>query len=160
VKARNCLGRVAFGKKPDILIVDDDASITEVLLIELHRHFDVRAANSVGEALRAVRCQAPDALVTDLDMDDGGGEHLLSIVKFLQPDVLRVVHSASPFPKLRWVVESGLAHAAVEKWMDLRPLKDTLARLFASRIVQDERAVALGSLPDLARRPPASWAAR
>jgi DNA-binding NtrC family response regulator len=148
-------------EKVDVLVVDDDASITELLQLELRREFDVRAAQSVGEALRAMRRQVPDVVVTDLEMDEGGGEHLLPIVKFLHPEVVRVVFSAASLSKLRRVVDSGLADAAVEKGMDLQPLKDTLAALFGSRMAQAERAaVAVGSFPDLVRHARSSSSAR
>jgi DNA-binding NtrC family response regulator len=149
VEARDKSAPAKAMKQPDLLIVDDDPSVTELLQLELQDRFTVRAVQGVGDALRAIRCQAPDALVTDLDMDEGGGEHLLAIVKFLHPDVVLVVNSCASMHKLRWVVDSGLAHAACEKSMDLRPLKDTLAELLVRRGVRDEPvAVALGSRLD------------
>jgi DNA-binding NtrC family response regulator len=142
----------SMGKRVDLLVVDDDLSVTEWLQLELRRDFDIRAAHSVRDALRVIRSQAPDAVVTDLEMDEGGGETLLPIVKLLHPEVVRVVFSAASVPKLRWVVDSGLAEGAVEKGMDLQPLKDTLAALLDTRMAQAERAaVAVGSFPDLIR---------
>ncbi|MBC3185668.1 response regulator [Corynebacterium sp. zg-331] len=59
---------------PRILVVEDDAALARVLLIHLRaRGYDVTAAATAAEALRAARDQRPHALLLDLGLPDASG---------------------------------------------------------------------------------------
>jgi DNA-binding NtrC family response regulator len=115
-------------RRPDVLLVDDDPSITE-FLGRLFQDFDVRETNGVCPALQAIEHRVPDAVVTDLGMDDGGGKYLLAVLADRFPRVLRVVYSAAPAAELISLMESGLVHAAVQKNDDWSALRRALSGL-------------------------------
>lgn len=112
-----------------LLLVDDDPSIREILVQVLGGRFDVQTAANVGDALLAMGLRAPDVLITDLGMDDGGGRRLLSAAADALPIVLRVVHSAAPADVLSDLVDRRLADAALAKTGSVCELGDLLARL-------------------------------
>src|SRR5258707_15798972 len=128
-------------KRGDVLVVDDDPSITEWLHRKLSAKYEVRQAHSVADALLAVGLRAPDALVTDLGMDDVGGEHLLAFVASAFPEVRRVVYSATSHHRLGWTVDSGLPHVAINKAGDVVELAEALDRLLASTELADQAGV-------------------
>lgn len=115
-------------KKPEVLLVDDEPSITEFLR-RVFVEFEVREAGGVCPALEAIDERVPDAVVTDLGMDDGGGKYLLAILADRFPTVLRIVYSAAPAAELIGLTESGLAHAAVQKSGDWSALRRALRPL-------------------------------
>jgi DNA-binding NtrC family response regulator len=123
-------------RRPDVLLVDDEPSITEFLR-RVFVEFDVREAGGVCAALQAIERRVPDAVVTDLGMDDGGGRYLLAILADRFPTVLRIVYSAAPAAELIGLTESGLANTAVQKSGDWSALRRALGRL-------EDRAQAVG----------------
>ena len=131
-------------RRPDVLLVDDEPSITEFLR-RIFIEFDVREASGVCPALQAIDERVPDAVVTDLGMDDGGGRYLLAILADRFPNVLRIVYSAAPAGELIRLMESGLAHAAVQKSGDWSVLRRAL-----SRVADRGDAVGLRGRPNLA----------
>jgi DNA-binding response OmpR family regulator len=62
--------------KPRILIVDDDANLSDIvrLFLEKEKRFDVRVENRSAQALAAAREFRPDLILLDVDMPgkDGG----------------------------------------------------------------------------------------
>jgi CheY-like chemotaxis protein len=126
-------GGGSVGRKPTLLTVDDDPAITDFLRWVLHAEYDVTACAGVVEALSAVERWTPDAVVTDLDMDDGGGKHLLAVLADSFPAVRRVVFSAAPTGDLLLLLRSGLAHAAVSKSDELAVLVSALERLLRTQ---------------------------
>ena len=65
-----------------ILVVDDDADAREMLQVAL-RQFDaeVRVAGSADEALDALAADAPDVLVSDIEMPENSGYDLIRRVR-------------------------------------------------------------------------------
>ena len=124
--------------RPCVLLVDDEASITEILAVALGQHYDVRQAHSVCDALLLAGVRTPDVVVTDLEMDGGGGKYLLAALADDFPSALRIVHSAAPPRDLALLVTAGLAHAAVPKSGDWSKLAAELRR-----VVRGETGVAV-----------------
>lgn len=118
----------AVRRKPEVLLVDDEPSITEFLR-RVFGEFEVREASGVCPALQALEHRVPDAVVTDLEMDDGGGKYLLAVLADRFPGVLRVVYSAASVAELIALTQSGLAHAAVQKSGDWSTLRRALSGL-------------------------------
>lgn len=103
------------GRRLDVLVADDQPAITRVLARLLSADCEVREAAGVCEALTALSVREPDVLVTDVDMDQGGGKYLLAIIADEHPGVRRVVYSAAPCARLIGLLDCGLADAAVSK---------------------------------------------
>ncbi len=67
---------------PLVLLVDDDAELTDVLsTIFLHHGFRVQAAHSASEARKALFSNLPDTAVIDLRLPDGSGEHVIEALR-------------------------------------------------------------------------------
>ncbi|RJP34856.1 MAG: sigma-54-dependent Fis family transcriptional regulator [Phycisphaerales bacterium] len=78
-----------------ILIVDDDRiildSISEMLRLDGH---SVRRAASLREARQALEGFAADLIVADVNMPNGGGFELLSVVRQAAPDTVVIMMTA------------------------------------------------------------------
>lgn len=120
---------VARRDRPDVLLVDDDPSITELLGRLLEDECEVRQVAGVCEALAAISVRAPDLVVTDLEMDGGGGKYLLAVLTDANPGVLRLVYSGASHPMLMALVEARLADAAVSKSAPWSALMNEVRRL-------------------------------
>jgi CheY-like chemotaxis protein len=78
-----------------ILVVDDEASIVDILCLLLEDEgFEVWGATTGVEALRAVRHQHPDLIITDLMMPGMDGYELSRLARAVDPDVHIVMMSA------------------------------------------------------------------
>lgn len=66
------------GAAGKILVVEDERSLREPLehLLRL-RHFEVISADSVDDALQAVRVHKPDAAIVDLNLKGGSGRDVI-----------------------------------------------------------------------------------
>ena len=79
-----------IGVRPKVLIVDDDAAITQQLFWTLSDEFEVLTANDLGTALRRATIYEPDILILDLylpptpDVPDTG-LRILDFVKVRRP---------------------------------------------------------------------------
>jgi DNA-binding NtrC family response regulator len=78
-----------------ILIVDDESSITGALEIILgEQGYNISTAESVANALEAIKRQQFDLVFTDLKLPDGSGIDLLDIVKAESPETEVVLMTA------------------------------------------------------------------
>lgn len=74
--------------KTHILIVDDEATIRELLTGFLTANgYRVTAAGSVHEAIRLAGKEPPDLLISDLQLEDGDGFEIIERIKRKQPDL-------------------------------------------------------------------------
>jgi CheY-like chemotaxis protein len=66
-----------------LLVIDDEEDIREVasLTLELQEGWDVAAAGSGAEGLRAARGNAPDAILLDVMMPDMDGPTTLRVLR-------------------------------------------------------------------------------
>ena len=78
-----------------VLVLDDDAPIAHCIGEKLLRHFgntvEVDVCTTPAEALRRLRLQAYDIVVSDLAMPAMDGIALLGQARALQPDALRIM---------------------------------------------------------------------
>jgi response regulator RpfG family c-di-GMP phosphodiesterase len=78
--------------QPRILIVDDEALVLEGLRRQLRAHFEVTAATQPRRALELVASNGQfDVVVSDLRMPGMDGIALLSAIRNLSPDTVRVL---------------------------------------------------------------------
>lgn len=79
-------------ERPDLLLVDDDATFREVLASALDkRGFAVRVAQDVASGLRAAEEASPEFAVVDLKMPGPSGLELVKHLKELDPHTRIVV---------------------------------------------------------------------
>jgi CheY-like chemotaxis protein len=82
--------------KPRILIVDDKACVrTTMSLVLVELGYEVRAAEDGFAALREIRTEIPDVLISDLNMPGMSGFELLSVVRRRFPAILVIAMSGS-----------------------------------------------------------------
>ncbi|KAB2890906.1 MAG: response regulator [Desulfobulbaceae bacterium] len=75
-----------------ILLVDDEENILHSIRRELRKRFDIHTAGSGAEALEILKSQGPFAvIISDMRMPLMDGVQLLSKVKDLYPDVVRLM---------------------------------------------------------------------
>jgi chemosensory pili system protein ChpA (sensor histidine kinase/response regulator) len=64
--------------RPKICVIDDDADLREIYLLNLNReNFDAVLAQDGEEGLRIIREQVPDAIILDLQMPKKNGFEVL-----------------------------------------------------------------------------------
>lgn len=77
---------------PRILWVDDEASLIESMKRQLRNDYDITAAHSGDEGLKAISSGAPfSVIVSDQRMPGMDGIEFLSLVKDLSPDSIRIM---------------------------------------------------------------------
>ncbi len=82
--------------KATILIVDDKACIrTTISLVLVELGYDVRTAGDGISALREIRKENPEILLSDLNMPGMSGFELLSVVRRRFPGILVIAMSGS-----------------------------------------------------------------
>ena len=83
--------------KPRILLVDDDPLLLAGLRRQLRRHFQIETAPGGAEALQMVALQDPPfmVVVSDYRMPGMNGIELLSRIKTLWPDTVRMMLTGS-----------------------------------------------------------------
>ena len=92
--------KTPLGRRPRIVLVDDDPGLLRLITIRLRSEgFEVAACESASQALTTVPRFLPDVLVTDLRMKDKDG---ISLLKELQgrypalPVILLTAHGTIP----------------------------------------------------------------
>jgi DNA-binding NarL/FixJ family response regulator len=113
-----------------ILLVDDEALVTETLAPELQRRMrrGVDVAQDASEARQRLEAAAYALVLTDLEMEGEDGVALLERVRAEHPDAKRVLvtaHREAALQRLR----GGTAdpHAVIYKPYSLRRMAKTLA---------------------------------
>lgn len=111
-----------------ILVVDDESSIRVCMgLVLTEAGYDVRSAAEGFSALREIRNEVPDILLTDLNMPGMSGFELLSVVWRRFPSIQRVAMSGV-FPGVE--IPSGVAaDAFYQKGSSTHGLLQTLRAL-------------------------------
>ena len=70
-------------RRPDVLVVDDDATVSAIVCMALERAgYSVRAVNNCEAARAELEARTPEVLVMDLGLPDGNG---LDVVRELVP---------------------------------------------------------------------------
>ncbi len=78
--------------QPKVLLVDDDARVTEALQRVLSQEgYEISSANSAEEALEILRQKSVDVIVSDEQMPGLSGSEFLTIVRHSYPDIVRII---------------------------------------------------------------------
>jgi two-component system response regulator RegA len=84
--------RLLFEKDPRLLIVDDDRPFLNRLAKAMAaRGFNVTVAESVAEALAAIRAEPPAFAIIDMRLADGNGLDVITDLKTRRPDARGVI---------------------------------------------------------------------
>lgn len=102
-----------------ILAIDDEASILDLLTEYLKTHgYRVTTASNAVEAKRVVETQAPDLIISDLQLEDTDGLHLIEELRVLLPNVPVILLTGVLFDSpviednLKWKVSSYVSKTA------------------------------------------------
>jgi DNA-binding NtrC family response regulator len=122
-----------------VLVVDDDASMCDMLVSDLGEHgFTVTARTSAKAALDAVAPGAFDAVVTDLNMPGMDGLELCRAVAGEDPDVPVIVITAFGSIETAVAAIRGGAYDFVTKPLDVEALALAVDRAIQHRTLRDE----------------------
>jgi two-component system response regulator RegA len=84
--------RLLFEKDPRLLIADDDRPFLNRLAKAMSaRGFDVATAESVADALAAIRAEPPAFAIIDMRLADGNGLDVITELKSRRPDARGVI---------------------------------------------------------------------
>jgi len=118
-----------------VLFVDDDPNVVQGLrrmLRSVRYEWQVGSATSGEEALEAIRHEPFDVIVSDMKMPGIDGAELLTRVKSLQPDSVRIILSGHS--ERHAVMKSvAPAHQFLSKPCEAEALKETIERAYALR---------------------------
>ena len=81
-------------EKPSILIVDDEASIREVLCLSLENQYEVKQAENVKQALEILNSAEISVVISDLRMPDEDGLSLLKKIQENHPNMPVIMMTA------------------------------------------------------------------
>jgi DNA-binding response OmpR family regulator len=122
---------VAAGAEPvRLLLVDDEVGYLEVLSKRLSRRgFEVTAARSGAEAIRALRDRDYDLAVVDLKMEDIDGIELLKILRQMLPGLKVIMLTGHGSER---AARDGLSQGAFDYLMKPVDLELLVARIHAA----------------------------
>ena len=102
-----------------ILAIDDETSILDLLSEYLKAHgYRVTTAANAAEAKRLVETQAPDLIISDLQLEDTDGLHLIEELRVLLPSVPVILLTGVLFDNpviednLKWKVSAYVSKTA------------------------------------------------
>jgi DNA-binding NtrC family response regulator len=122
-----------------VLVVDDDASMCDMLVSDLAEHgFTVTARTSAKAALEAVAPGTFDAVVTDLNMPGMDGLELCRAIASEDPDTPVIVITAFGSIETAVAAIRGGAYDFVTKPLDVEALALALDRALQHRSLRDE----------------------
>jgi len=122
-----------------VLVVDDDASMCDMLVSDLAEHgFTMAARTSAKAALEAVAPGAFDAVVTDLNMPGMDGLELCRAIAGEDPEVPVIVITAFGSIETAVAAIRGGAYDFVTKPLDVEALALALVRAIQHRTLRDE----------------------
>jgi CheY-like chemotaxis protein len=115
-------------RKARLLVVDDEHSIRmSITLVLVENGFQVRSAVDGLSALDEIKQEAPDILLSDLNMPTMSGFELLSLVRLQYPAIQRIAMSGAFSGN---EVPSGVAaHAFYQKGSSIRALLQIIGTL-------------------------------
>ena len=113
---------------PHLLIVEDDHSIIEVLLIALETSYRVSTASKVADAIAILRTSHIDLALIDHLLPDGRGSEVADVAATLDVAVIQM----SGHPKSSYALEQS-RHSRLFKPFRLEELLSTLELALRAR---------------------------
>lgn len=117
--------------KKHILIVDDEPDIREVLAEALTaKNYRVTSAGAGHEALRIVKTDPPQLLISDLQMEDADGLELIEKIKDVLPNLPVILLTGMIFePEVILETINKKVSCYIEKTASLKRVTDEAQRL-------------------------------
>src|SRR5919106_2941922 len=120
--------------KPRILIVDDDAVITQQLYWTLCQEYDVVTANDMQSAIRRATFYKPDVSILDLQMPPerdtpASGMRLLEFIKGHLTQSKVLIMSSNSAPDVRAACEAAGADGFFAKPFKIEDMLSSICRL-------------------------------
>jgi DNA-binding response OmpR family regulator len=120
--------------KPRILIVDDDAVITQQLYWTLSEEYDVVTANDMQTAIRRATFYKPDVSILDLQMpperdSPASGMRLLEYIKGHVTQSKVLIMSSNSAPDVRAACEAAGADGFFAKPFKIEDMLASICRL-------------------------------
>jgi DNA-binding response OmpR family regulator len=120
--------------KPRILIVDDDAVITQQLYWTLSEEYDVVTANDMQTAIRRATFYKPDVSILDLQMPPerdtpASGMRLLEFIKGHLTQSKVLIMSSNSAPDVRAACEAAGADGFFAKPFKIEDMLASICRL-------------------------------
>ena len=102
--------------RPAVLVVDDEAKVRDLLVLELQRDFDVETAGSANEAEIMMATRNYDVVVCDHVMPDEEGLAFLTRARTQFPKVQRILMTGYINPEIlsRSTALAGLAGCLIK----------------------------------------------
>ena len=123
----------------DLLIVDDEASLRDILTIVFEEEgWQVEAAGSLAEARTAIARNEPDLVLCDLMVPDGSGIDLIREVKASNPSVAFIMITAHTSTKSAVEALKAGAFDYIAKPFDLEELKIIVRKAVERKELEDE----------------------
>ena len=124
---------------PEILVVDDEASIVDMLSIVFGKEgYRVVTARSCAEGLSRLESVLPDLVLTDVKMPDGSGFEILKRTRELAPAVPVVMITAYTTTKAAIEALKAGAYDYISKPFDVEELKHVVGRALERKRLADE----------------------
>ncbi len=112
-----------------ILLVEDDPDSRKVVTRMLQRRgYSVRGAETLEEAIIAVREQPYDLVISDIRLPDGSGLDLMSRLREVRPTRGIVLSGVGREDDIRQSLESGFLDHLI-KPVDVHVLEDSIRRV-------------------------------
>jgi two-component system, NtrC family, response regulator PilR len=122
-----------------ILVVDDEPSLRELLVIMLRKDgFDVSVAATRTAAIEALAKTAVDLVITDLRLPDGDGLEVLRQVKSTAPDTVVVVMTAFSSTQSAVAALKLGAHDYIIKPFDVDELRIVIRKALEQQQLRSE----------------------
>jgi CheY-like chemotaxis protein len=119
-----------------VLMVDDSALIRKrlwALLTEIPGVEIVGQADTLAQAVSALRQLKPDAITLDLQLPDGNGLNLLRLIQREHLPTSVIVLTSYPAPQYDQRARAAGAYAFLNKASDFRKVKDPIQALLLNR---------------------------
>ncbi|MEI2703153.1 MAG: response regulator transcription factor [Baekduia sp.] len=128
------------GARPTVVLVDDHALLRAGVRAELARRVSiVGEAGTVDEAIAVIGKAAPDVVLLDVHMPDGGGLRVLDAALAARPDLKALVLSVSDAPEDVIALVRAGARGYVEKSISTDDLVAAIEQVAAGEPVFSPR---------------------
>jgi len=119
-----------------LLLVDDDENIIQALTRVLHMDgYQILCATTPHEALKILATNRVDVMISDQSMPEMSGIELLSKVRNLHPDTIRILLTAYSDPNMmvRAINESAVYKFISKPWSDAQLREDVREAFLSSQ---------------------------
>ena len=126
---KTALPTMEEGKKPIVLVVDDDVLNLRTYRRVFRKDYDLTLASSGSEALEELSQRAFDVVLVDFSMPEMNGRELIIKARALQPSLPAVFVTGYPdHPEVQESLDQGLAREVVPKPWERQEILESVRR--------------------------------